>query len=85
MACQETLPCAENCLPAICRQLTALIRNLGPDLSASHCAAAIALLAGMATGKQAYVVNDTYLGPAAMAAQLLTAKISQATVLDCAR
>lgn len=70
-----------------CRQLTKLIDDFGPYLSAAHCASAISLLAGMATGKHLsqQELQETYHAPAAKAAERLIATVQQASLLDCAR
>ncbi|KAF6258064.1 hypothetical protein COO60DRAFT_1701523 [Scenedesmus sp. NREL 46B-D3] len=68
-------------------QLSKLLQDFGPHLTAAHCASAVSLLAGMATGQQQQQqqFQETYQAPAARAAELLTARISQASLLDCAR
>eukprot|EP00775_Hariotina_reticulata_P005237 gene5237-5472_t len=69
------------------RQLTAIITKYGPYLSAAHCALAISLLAGLVTGKQLsqQQLSTIYQAPATTVAEVLTGKIRQASLLDCAR
>eukprot|EP00878_Enallax_costatus_P024147 GHUV01025743.1.p1 GENE.GHUV01025743.1~~GHUV01025743.1.p1 ORF type:complete len:586 (+),score=99.92 GHUV01025743.1:433-2190(+) len=69
------------------RQLSKIIKDFGPNLTADHCAAAIALLAGLVTSKQPTIedIEAVYQPPAARVADIFTAKISQASMMDCAR
>ncbi|KAF8062903.1 Scube1 [Scenedesmus sp. PABB004] len=69
------------------RQLAHLLRQFAPHLTAAHAAAALSLLAGMATGRELArrELEQTYHAPAALAAERLLARISQAGPLDCAR
>lgn len=70
-----------------CRQLQKILQDFGPHLTAGHLASAIALLAGMAAGKQlpAADMEGRYLAPARRCAQLLHACVEDASPVDAAR
>ena len=69
------------------RSLAKVVSDYAPHLSASHLAAAIGVLAGLATGKQLQqqVLQEDYQAPAAHWARLFQQKLQEATLLDCAR
>jgi hypothetical protein len=89
--CSHVLLCVSFCWLLCfcikhCSQLSKLLHDFGPHLTAAHCASAISLLAGMATRQQQQQqFEETYQAPAARAAELLTARIGQASLMDCAR
>ncbi len=68
-------------------KLTKLVDDYGPHLTAGHLASALAVLAGLITGKAMpeSKVEAEYRRPARRCAELMRAKVGEATHIDCAR